>query len=85
MHLPAINERVPVYEGKVRITRDFTLSRAVRSPQVEVRGRFEYQACDDKICYLPKTVPLTFTIGIESHDRERVPEALRRTAPSPDK
>ncbi|MBI2150026.1 MAG: redoxin domain-containing protein [Acidobacteria bacterium] len=82
MLLPAIKERVPVYEGKVRIMRDFTISQNTKPPTVEVRGRFEYQACDDKICYLPKTVPLAFTIDIESFDRERVPEALRRRAPS---
>jgi hypothetical protein len=83
MLLQAIKERVPVYEGKVRITRDFTISPGVRSPQVEVRGQFEYQACDDEICYVPKTVPLAFTIDMESLDRERVPEALRRKAPGP--
>ena len=80
MLLPAIKERVPVYEGKVRITRDFTISQNVKAPQVEVRGKLEYQACDDKICYLPKSVPLTFTIDMEAFDRERVPETLRRKA-----
>jgi hypothetical protein len=72
---------VPVFEGKVRITRDFTISPGARSPKVEVRGQFEYQACDDKICYIPRTVPLTFAVDLESLDRERVPEPLRRKAP----
>jgi peroxiredoxin len=81
MLLPAIKERVPVFEGKVRITRDFTIAQNVRGTKINVRGEFEYQACDDKICYFPKHVPLEFSIEIEAFDRERVPEALRRTAP----
>ncbi len=81
MLLPAIKERVPVYEGKARITRDFTIGQNVKGTKLDVLGRFDYQACDDKICYFPKSVPLSFTIEIESFDRERVPEALRRKAP----
>jgi len=79
--LPAIKERVPVYEGIVRITRDFTISSAVKSPKVEVNGRLDYQACDDQICYVPKSVPMSFTVDIDALDRERVPEVFRRKAP----
>jgi hypothetical protein len=80
--LPAINERVPVYEGKVRIERDFTISAGIQPGRINVRGTLEYQACDDTVCYVPKTIPFAFTIGIESLDRQRVPEPLRRKAPA---
>jgi hypothetical protein len=76
---------VPVYTNTVRLNRDFTISPAAKSTTVEVRGHFNYQACDDHMCYLPKSVPFALTIDIESLDRERVPETLRRKRPgSPD-
>jgi hypothetical protein len=76
--LPAIRERVPVYQGTVRITRDVTVSPRFRGPELEVPAEFSYQACDDRVCYPPTKVPLRFKLGLEGHDRERVPEALRR-------
>lgn len=79
--LPAIKERVPVYENKVRITRDVTISGTAKGPEVTIQGHFDYQACDDQICYTPKSVPVTFTLQLQQLDRERVPEAMRRKAP----
>jgi len=29
-----------------------------------ITGALEYQACDDKICYNPATVPLTWTMTL---------------------
>ena len=84
MKLEAINERVPVFESKVRITRDATISAGVRASIIEWRATLEYQACDDEVCYLPEKVPLTFTVQMESLDRQRVPENMRRKAPGGD-
>jgi len=30
-----------------------------------VKGTLTYQACDDTICFPPRTVPLTWTVGIK--------------------
>jgi hypothetical protein len=79
LFLPAINERVPVYHGKARITRDVTFTTV--TADVEVKGTLEYQACDDKICYVPKRVPVTFSFEAQTLDRTRVPEPLQRKAP----
>ncbi|MCL4842189.1 MAG: hypothetical protein KJZ79_10125 [Bryobacteraceae bacterium] len=85
LHLPAIQETVPVFEGKFRIERDFTFPQqktlqALAAPDgtLTVGGAFRYQACDDKICYTPVTVPLEWRFRVEAHDGSRVPEALRR-------
>lgn len=85
LHLAAIRETVPVYEGRFRVTRDITLPQqkellalAGEGRTLTVKGAFKYQACDDKICYTPVTVPLTWTFRVEEHDPRRVPEALRR-------
>ena len=84
LHLPAIDESVPVYEGSFRLVRDVMVGQAgelgdlVRDGTLTIRGSLRYQACDDKMCYLPSTVPLEWTVDFEQHDRTRVPEALRR-------
>jgi len=36
-----------------------------------IAGTFEYQACDDKVCFSPQSVPLSWTIGVNALDRER--------------
>ncbi|OFV99734.1 MAG: hypothetical protein A3F68_02415 [Acidobacteria bacterium RIFCSPLOWO2_12_FULL_54_10] len=85
LFLEAIDEKVPVYEGKFRITQDVILagSRELQallagSKQIKITGKLRYQACDDKICYLPQTLPMEWTLALEPLDTERVPEELRR-------
>jgi DsbC/DsbD-like thiol-disulfide interchange protein len=78
LNLKAIGERVPIYEGRVRLARDFTVSAAVKAETIEIKGSLEYQACDDQICYAPANVPLTFSVVIEPLERQRVPETLQR-------
>lgn len=82
--LPAINEIVPVYEQKFRITQDIVLgSESILKPILEgdktlkLRGTLRYQACDDKICYLPQTAPLEFTFKLEPLDRQRIAEPIQ--------
>ena len=85
MNLPAIKETVPVYSGKVRITRDIILGtdeNMRKESNVEIMGSFEYQACDDEICYLQAKVPLKFSIAVQNQDIPRVPQDLRRAAPA---
>jgi hypothetical protein len=37
-----------------------------------IKGALNYQACDDKVCFTPQTVPLTWTVNLRSLDRERI-------------
>ena len=84
LHLPAINETVPVYEGAFRLVRDVMIGQQgeieslLQDGQVTIRGSLRYQACDDRMCYLPTTVDLEWKLDFERHDRARVPEELRR-------
>ncbi len=85
LHLPAINETVPVYQGKFRIVRDVMIGQPQdiahlldSEGNVVLKGELRYQACDDKVCYIPQTVPLVFSVKLGEHDRTRVPEALRK-------
>lgn len=88
-HLPAIDETVPVYEGKLRLVRDLRVLGGPNPPEglegketIEVVGTFRYQACDAEECYFPQTLPVTWTLDLEAHDMERVPEDIRRGAES---
>lgn len=78
LKLAAIKESVPVYKGSVRITRDVTLSSRYQESKLEITGTFRYQACDEKVCYVPAEIPLKFTFDIAPNDTVRVPKELRR-------
>src|SRR5580693_8538154 len=57
LYLPAIKERVPVFEGKFRITQELQISSATAfsnslgadGKTITITGKFAYQACDSKI------------------------------------
>jgi len=36
-----------------------------------IKGVLNYQACDDKVCFTPQSVPLTWTVTLRPLDRER--------------
>lgn len=87
LHLPAINETVPVYQGSFVLVADLLLGSSKELQQwvdstgnLVVKGAFRYQACDDKICYLPQTIPLEWKFKLEAPDRTRAPEQLRRSS-----
>ena len=74
-----LNEHVPVYQRPFRIVQDLMLdpsrdgSAALKDvTTLTIAGTFEYQACDDKVCFAPQSVPLSWSIGIKPLDRERV-------------
>jgi hypothetical protein len=89
---PAKKERVagdpdlaPVYSGRFRITRELALGaepqlKPLAGPNAEiiVKGFFRYQACTAKLCFPPQDFPLEWKFQMESFDRERVPDQLRR-------
>jgi DsbC/DsbD-like thiol-disulfide interchange protein len=59
-----------VYSKPFRITQQVTVSPAVAQRAREtggtlvVKGTLRYQACDDKVCYVPKNVPLSWTLSL---------------------
>jgi hypothetical protein len=80
-----LDETVPVFEGRFRVTRDVTLAggrdlaEALKAPdpKLELRGTLEYQVCSDRVCYPPASQPLRFTVKLLPLDRERSPEAIQ--------
>jgi hypothetical protein len=65
LYLKAIDETVPAYRSRFRLTRDITIppedqlkSAVDASGRFTVAGSLRYQACDDRVCYIPQTLPL---------------------------
>jgi len=85
LYLPAIKEKVPVFEGKFRITQDlkvssvgdFSSSLLPDGKTFTISGKLEYQACDSKICYIPTSVPIRWQVQVLPLDRQRAPEEIR--------
>ena len=73
-----LNEHVPVYQKPFRITQDVEIdpSREAAAALKELKtmaisGTLDYQACDDKVCFNPQSVPLSWTISLRPLDTER--------------
>ncbi len=78
---------MPVFEGKFRITQDATVPfshtrdglRAVLSSEktISIAGELKYQACDNRVCYPPTSVPVMWSFQVTPLDLKRSPEAIR--------
>ena len=85
LYLPAINERVPVFEGTFRVRQDlqvaaaadFSNSLGADGKTIEIAGKLEYQACDSKICFVPASIPIHWQLQVLPLDRQRAPEAIQ--------
>jgi len=85
LYLPAIKERVPVFEGTFHIRQDlqvataasFSNSLGTDGKTFTIAGKLEYQACDSKICFLPTSVPVQWQLQVVPLDRQRAPEDIR--------
>jgi hypothetical protein len=84
-HFQPLNERVPVYQKPFTLvvevvpdaTADARKSFAGRDELI-INGTLEYQACDDKVCYNPTLLPLSWKVAL----RENVPGAPRPVQPT---
>jgi Disulphide bond corrector protein DsbC len=67
-----LDERVRVYQRPFRLIQDVTFAvtpetracAAEPGAQLRLEGRLDYQACDDKVCYLPQSIPVSWTIAL---------------------
>ena len=62
--MPALNETMLVYGKPFRIAQDVTVTSPAGRTKT-IKGSLRYQACDDAICYLPKTIPVEWTIAVK--------------------
>ena len=73
-----LNERVPVYQKAFALRQEIVLEgtpqaqAALRGKDaVTLKGTLDYQACDDKICFNPESVPLSWTLSLRPLVLER--------------
>ena len=73
-----LNERVPVYQKPFTLVQELILE-GTPAAQAALRGKdaltlsgaLEYQACDDKVCFNPTSVPLFWTLTLRPLVTER--------------
>ena len=73
-----LNEHVQVFSEPFRVIQDVAIDASRESEAMlkerasfTVRGTLDYQACDDKVCFNPQSVPLSWTLSLKPLDRER--------------
>jgi hypothetical protein len=73
-----LNERVEVFQKPFRLVQNVALSASPDARKLlasvktlSITGALEYQACDDKVCFLSKSVPVTYTVRVRELDMER--------------
>jgi DsbC/DsbD-like thiol-disulfide interchange protein len=70
-HFRPLDERVAVYQKPFTLLQELVLE-GTPPAQAALRGRealtltgtLEYQACDDKLCYNPVSIPLPWTVAL---------------------
>ena len=73
-----LNERVPVFQKRFTLLKEVVIE---GNPQAQaalrgktsltLTGSLEYQACDDKVCFNPVSLPLSWTLTLRSLVTER--------------
>jgi peroxiredoxin len=77
-HFEPLDEHVPAYQARFTLRREAIVARSSEARQslsergtLDLNGSFEYQACDDRLCYPPVSIPLSFTLDFQQLDRTR--------------
>ncbi len=53
-----------VFEKSFTVTATVAVAASVKAGQLVVPGRFDYQACDDKVCYRPVKTAVQWTLTV---------------------
>jgi len=65
-----LGEKVETYGKPFTLVQDVTVlstaaaKKALAAP-VKLTGKLEYQACDDKVCYAPAKIPVSFDLTVK--------------------
>ena len=67
-HFKELDEKVETYGHPFKLVQDVTVldtaaaRKALAAGSIKLSGLLTYQACDDKVCYAPTKVPVSFTL-----------------------
>ena len=77
-HFEPLDERVPVYQRPFTLLQEAVVAGTPETEEalaqldaLTVSGTLDYQACDDRLCFTPVSVPLSFTLDLDLLDRQR--------------
>lgn len=77
-HFKPLDERVPVFQKPFRLVQAMVIgaSQDARATlkgveAVTIAGVLEYQACSDRLCFPPRSVPVSYIVKIRQLDTER--------------
>jgi hypothetical protein len=80
-----LNERVPVYQRPFTLRQELALDDGPEAragwrgrTSLTLTGVLAYQACDDKVCFNPVTVPLSWTLPLAAVAGQQPGQAGRR-------
>ena len=66
-----LKERVPVFQKPFTLTQSMAVSAApehraavAKVNRMTIKGTLDYQACDDRVCFLPKSIPVSYTVRV---------------------
>jgi hypothetical protein len=73
-----LNEDVPVYQKPFRVIQDLMVDPSAQAAaalkdvkSLTIEATLGYEACDDKVCFNPQAIPLSWGIDLRGLDRER--------------
>jgi hypothetical protein len=76
-HFVQLDEKVETYGKPFKLVQDVTVLATPEarkllesSAALKISGRLEYQACDDKVCYAPSRVPVSFALTLKQLDKK---------------
>jgi hypothetical protein len=68
-HFKELDEKVETYGKPFKLVQDVTVlntaaaKKALAAGPIKLTGKLEYQACDDKVCYAPTRIPVSFELS----------------------
>ena len=87
-HFEPLDERVPVYQSPFTLLQEVLVeatreaARALRElDALTLGGTFDFQACDDEVCFAPVSVPISFTLDLDALDQTQRCSELSRGDP----
>ena len=77
-HFEPLDEHVPVYQDRFILLQEIVMNGDAEAESImaelgalTLSGTLDYQACDDEICFLPQSIPVSFTLDLTMPDRQR--------------
>ena len=70
-HFKELDEKVETYGKPFKLVQDVTIlttaaaKKALAASPIKLSGTLQYQACDDKVCYAPTKVPVSFDLTVK--------------------